>query len=1084
MKRILVLVLAMSAFSVPSVIQGLGLGELELNSTLNQSFDARIVLLKAKPEELDSLTIGLADMDAFRKAGIDRPFILSKLRFQVISNETGPDYIRITSPEAIREPFLDFLIEVNWSRGRLLREYTVLLDPPVYEATVEVAEFEAPEAAAAPTRETPSYAAPVEAPKMVESRPSPPAPSAPDISHDVQYGPGHIPDYAPHPAAVDGEYGPVIAGDTLWSLAKHFRPDTSVSVQQMMLALLRANPNAFSRDNVNGLYKGHILRIPDRDEVTALNKAEALAEVKGQYALWDEYRQTVASTAGLRTVGAGTTEKPGTEAAATPDEVTEESELKLVSPSKEGVGTVQQVAEAPADGAPAAELSKKLALVNETVEALRQENVEFKNRLEESEELVIDLRRLISLKDDQLAALQAELAKRQAEPPPLAPEELGEVAKVTETSPLMEEAGLEEGVEEEVVVVSGPESEAGTSAGPMAMVQEILGSVKDVIVGFADTALGYFNAAKGFVMGNTRTMLGVAGGLVLLLLGYAVVVHRRRRAEAAELIELPGFADEDFGDTAELGEMEEVVDVTKAETVVLDAAEMPKPATSPPVEEVSPAATEAAPSGDAEEDPLAEINIYLAYERFDQAEEFVKAAMEKSPDRHEYKLKLLEVYYAANNKKAYEEYARELRDAVGGEGQIWEMAVAMWQEMSPDRALFETPKPGEEDVTPVVELLGASTGSDVLDITRDEEPIVTTDTVTYAPAGEEPFEEATSVPATASQSEEDAVLDFELDVSDTTEPGIAHAHEVLDLTRSGEVESEEEVLDLTVSAGEAADTGEEMLDVTGGTETEEGIKPVLDITAGSELTEQGESMLDITAGSAAMMSKGDDLLDVSLTSEGTLDTREDLLDVTSVGEPELGSDEEADEAVKTEDDKHSIEFDISESEPGSASEMEQDVTGGADVFDISSPGGDIDVAEETHEDNVMEVDLNDAGSADELEPASEAPSEQGLDFELVDMEDTSPIEAAPSESLSEDTVQIPAAETEEEPEFADTVSMPRAPDAEQQTAADEAATKLDLAKAYIELGDSDSAKTILDEVVKEGTEEQKQDAQELLKQAT
>ncbi len=716
-----------------------------------------------------------------------------------------------------------------------------------------------------------------------------------------------------------------------------------------------------------------------------------------------------------------------------------------------------------------------MALVNETVEALRQENVEIKNRLEESEELVIDLRRLISLKDDQLAALQAELAKRQAEPPPLAPEELGEVAKVTETSPLMEEAGLEEGVEEEVVVVSGPESEAGTSAGPMAMVQEILGSVKDVIAGFADTALGYFDAAKGFVMGNTRTMLGVAGGLVLLLLGYAVVVHRRRQAEAAELIELPGFADEDFGETVELEEMEEVVDVTKAETVALDAAEMPKPATSPPAEEASPVATEAAPSGEAEEDPLAEINIYLAYERFDQAEEFVKAAMEKSPDRHEYKLKLLEVYYAANNKKAYEEYARELRDAVGGEGQIWEMAVAMWQEMSPDRALFETPKPGEEDVTPVVELLGGSTGSDVLDITRDEVPIVTDTTVTFAPKGEDTFDDAVSERAAAGEAEEDAVLDFELDVSDTTEPGIAQAHEVLDLTRSGEVESEEEVLDLTVSAGEAADVGEEMVDVTGGTQTEEGIKPVLEITAG-QLDEDDESMLDITASSAAMMSKGEDLLDVSLTSEGTLDTREDLLDVTSTSE--------ADEEIKDTagaSDFSTIEFEVGGSEVGGA---EEEAAKDADVFDISSPGGDIDAAEETHEDNVMEVDLSDAGGADEPEPASEAPSGQGLDFELVDMEDTRPTEAAPSESLSEDTVPILAAETEEEPEFADTVSIPRVPDAEQQTAADEAATKLDLAKAYIELGDSDSAKTILDEVVKEGTEEQKQDAQELLKQAT
>jgi len=127
--RILLVLLALVA---PTVVNALGLGKLDLQSALNQPFKARVELLSATADELDSLKISLADEEAFERAGIQRTFLLTKLRFRVEETESGSDYIRISSSEAIREPFLNFLLEINWSKGRLYREYTVLLDPPTY----------------------------------------------------------------------------------------------------------------------------------------------------------------------------------------------------------------------------------------------------------------------------------------------------------------------------------------------------------------------------------------------------------------------------------------------------------------------------------------------------------------------------------------------------------------------------------------------------------------------------------------------------------------------------------------------------------------------------------------------------------------------------------------------------------------------------------------------------------------------------------------------------------------------------------------------------------------------------------------
>jgi len=116
------IILVLLALLAPTLVNALGLGKLELQSALNQPFKARVELLSATADELDSLKISLADQEAFDRAGIQRSFLLTELRFRIQETESGSDYIRIHSNDPIREPFLNFLLEINWSKGRLFRE--------------------------------------------------------------------------------------------------------------------------------------------------------------------------------------------------------------------------------------------------------------------------------------------------------------------------------------------------------------------------------------------------------------------------------------------------------------------------------------------------------------------------------------------------------------------------------------------------------------------------------------------------------------------------------------------------------------------------------------------------------------------------------------------------------------------------------------------------------------------------------------------------------------------------------------------------------------------------------------------------
>ena len=1141
-KLYLVILLAIS----PSIVNALGLGKLDLNSALNEPFDARILLLSPTADELDSLKVGLADSEAFARAKVDRPFLLSKLKFVLHrSVDEGPDYIRVYSKDPIREPFLNFLVDVNWSNGRLFREYTVLLDPPLYDPNARASEFKK----SATISESASTAATGSDNNVV-------------YADEFEKYNGEV--SSPRINYAGGDYGPTTGSDTLWSIASAMRPDSSISVNKMMLALLKANPEAFFNQNINGLKRGQILRMPAESEINSLNNAEALAEVQSQYAAWEDIKGNLSSTVTERPEVSSVSESSDSSEAVAGSTAApaEDAELKLVA-ANESKEVSEQATSVDSGG------GKDLALAQESIQALTQENLELKDRLQESEALLGDLKRLLSLKDDELASLQEQLAAAQTsgteEPaateempteteeaaPPAAEEEMPTEAE--EAAPAAEEEAPATEEEDMEVVETEP---APSSVGIMGMVEQYIAPVKDIL--------------------KANPMYGIGAAVVLVVL-ILIVVLMRFKKNAAETMHIEtetveAFPDFDSGD---LGDTGEDID-SEAATVLPDSeAETAMPEESVDIDldlegEEEEAKTqfiapEETPEEEEEEDPLQEVNTYLAFEQFDQAEEFVRNAITNDPDNAEFHTKLLEVFYTSGNKKSYEEEAKVLNELVGGQGEHWNMAVAMWSEMSPNRALFE--EGSDED-----ESAAETTGGGFVDVTADDEASDNNDLdFDIGAGGDEP-----SAASTAGEAEE----------------------EMLDITASDEGE---DILDVTAAIGlDEVDTAEsstddDVLDISS---SSGGADDLLDVTSSEEST--GEDLLDVTAAANLELDTDEDLLDVTAATSAGADSSE-LLDLDIESDAEKGEPEPASE-------NETVEFDLGVSGSGEeAAETAEDnvidfdlVSGGSDeeslsidddsatgAGEISDSGLEIDLGEaEAESDAGLDLDLGEVESTSETGSEidlgeAEAESDAGLDFDLgevestsetgseidleeaeepirLDIEDDADTESSEGSGLSIDldvgndegieldlseedsslsldsdessspglsleeseeatieanisdmdfdlsidepaedseepkidldldgTVEIPksAAVPEEDDEEEDhTVFVPRAAQPEEQSVEDEIATKLDLAKAYVELGDKDSAKAILDEVMADGNAEQQKQAKDLLGQ--
>ncbi|MGB3046447.1 type IV pilus assembly protein FimV, partial [Dokdonella sp.] len=297
MKRPLQLSLAIALALGATNAFALGLGAIQVQSGLNQPLLAEIPIIQSSPGEAEGLIVQLASTEDFERVGMNRATIGVPVDFSLGKNARGEPVIKVTSKEIVREPFIGMLLEANWPKGRLLREYTILLDPPVMAPAIKGSSAVAV-AAREPERSS-TEALPSSKPATPRPAPAAAVPTKPAVAAGKPASP---PPPATSRAATGSEYGPVAAGETLGQIARATRPDDAVSINQMMVALLKNNPQAFFKDNVNALKRGAVLRIPSAEEIAASGSArEAAAAVRSQI---DEWRGSVS---GAPTLVADTT---------------------------------------------------------------------------------------------------------------------------------------------------------------------------------------------------------------------------------------------------------------------------------------------------------------------------------------------------------------------------------------------------------------------------------------------------------------------------------------------------------------------------------------------------------------------------------------------------------------------------------------------------------------------------------------------------------------------------------------------------------------------------------------------------------
>ena len=278
--RAIAFAMALGAWS--SATYAAGLGKLNVVSSLGQPFRAEIDLVSVKKDEAASLTVKLASPDAFKQADLPFTAYVSGLKLSVEKRPNGDAYIKVVSYQPLNEPFIDFLVELSWTSGRLVRAYTALVDPPTITDT-EAAK-PAPEVKAAPTAPEPkAEPAPVKpAPGAIEAAPTEAAPSASVPAAAV----------APKPMAA-GDIK-VKRGDTLEKIA-HAHKTADVSLDQMLVLLYRNNAEAFVGKNMNRLRSGQIITVPQGDQIAPVTQSEAVNVVKVQAADWRGYRDRVAA---------------------------------------------------------------------------------------------------------------------------------------------------------------------------------------------------------------------------------------------------------------------------------------------------------------------------------------------------------------------------------------------------------------------------------------------------------------------------------------------------------------------------------------------------------------------------------------------------------------------------------------------------------------------------------------------------------------------------------------------------------------------------------------------------------------------
>ena len=1109
-----------------SEVWALGLGDIRMNSALNEPLDARIELLSATSEELDNLTIAMASADTFDRYGIDRPFYLQGMQFNIVrSGRADGNYVQVRTQSPMAEPFLTFLVEASWSRGRLLREYTVFLDPPT---------FAPPAADTAPSVQAPTRTAPSDSARIERAAP-PPAPQQRATPSPLprQAGPEGQP--APQPVADDtratvdysrfilsvGDDHEVQRGETLWGLASRVRPDSSMTMNQTMLAIFEANPSAFG-GNINILRAGAGIRIPTADQIFQIDRSGALAEAQRQNAAWRS----------------GTVE-PVEDMATRPS-------LTLVPPDEDFGDDADTLAPEP---------EPEPELLADDEPQTRED--EINQRIAELEAADVPQQRsLIEIRDNELAQLREELARIR-----------GEIYEPALDDPLADDPDAELIADDDLV------EDASIDAVPEdvddAPPADIIRAPTRAEPSLVDRALGFVKSFWMIIVG----VVAFVGALLFWMM-------RRDRDEDDpddwQPLDSDDIGAQDLSATESLRApvaMDESIVVVEQESTMHPDIEETFDAPAPAFEDVAATAEVPAESGDGtgqfgsledtfssetainldQSDPIAEADFHMAYGLYDQAADLINGALSVEPNRADLLTKLCEIYFVWGNRAAFIDAAGRLKGSVGeDESADWDKIVIMGQQIAADDELFAGASAAGATKAVDLSFEEGEEGTGALDMEfGDDDDAAASDIFDLGGDDEtQGVEDSSAVDFVLNETSEESVL---ADLEEIAESTAMEEAVDLDLTGQLPVVSEtaempEIDMDLTevAASDETAETPtiEQQFDVLSGTAE----LPSLDDTLGDAIAGAGQSGdetaeinlddlgLDVDSMAETELASLDDL-DATGRLEALVDDLdspvadlivEDLSEVTGKN-PEIDLDSTGAQAALGSD-----ETGINEalSETGFSQALDEsllDATGvtqvlSADLAVETTTDADADLAAE--ESTMLATGLGDDTVEDNLADDAETmlasldDDDPGTDFDFAKTE-ALPKDAFTGDMNLDETGEMPAvASTDVELDLDDltaalqvsevgdtveqlrddaTVEQPRpsmtdaeasgtislGPDDMSDDLSDartmtEVGTKLDLARAYVDMGDPGGARSILEEVLDEGDEGQRQQAQQLL----
>lgn len=629
-----VIVLALSAN-----VSAVGMGGINVTSALGQTLKADIQLVALGKDEKISLVARLASPDTYKGAGLEYPYG-NKFKFEIENRANGEPYLKVSSAQPINDPFVSLLVELTWSSGKLLREYTFLLDPPGY--VPEQPKHAEVQAVAPVAQAVPMEARPVEQTARLAAAPaeSKPAvqpdekPTEKSTEKPVMVEPARKIVAEPAEKKIAAGNITVQRGDTLNKIAAQNKP-AEVSLERMLVALYRANANQFDGKNMNRIRTGKILRLPDQNELKSVNQPDATKEIHAQATDWNAYRQKLAGAA-------ATSSQPQEAKQVITGKIT--SSVADKAPiAKESAKEVLKLSkgEAPGDKA-AAGIGGKQVSAQDKKNAVQEDAIAKARALKEDqaraallERNLKDMQRLAQLKSEALAKLKKD-AGVQTQP-------LDKSAPAISAAPAASAVAAASGVA------------AASAAKPASPAKPKSADKPKVVV-----------AEPSLVDQILDEPLYLAGGAVVLLGlgGIGVVLSRRRKAKVTEVAK-PA---EGISSTASH----------------LAAPVAPSPDTGDFTAMSDTHAEVSVPADDV--DPISEADLFLNFGRDAQAEEILKEALRNTSNNHQIHLKLLGIYANRKDVNLFSTIARQLQDS--GDEEAWRQAAAMGRKLEPNNPMY------------------------------------------------------------------------------------------------------------------------------------------------------------------------------------------------------------------------------------------------------------------------------------------------------------------------------------------------------------------------------------------------------------